>query len=741
MNLSKTLLLSIFTFMLMLGKVMGDPPEPQEGYRWVLQPSYSDEFNGNSLDNSKWHDYFIGWKGRSPAKFDPSTISLSGGNMVIRNKKLSQPDGQYTIGGGAVQSNGVDAFFGYYECNFKASRINMSTTFWMSNGKVSIQGPTKLTGDCEKDKYSQELDICESIGGAGNFSSKFRTQMNFNTHYRYVDCNSAPEKFYSAGNNAVEGNGQSADASLVGGTESWEAFHTYACYWRDSKTVDFYVDNKFAGSVNVRRDVVDDPFDRPMKINMVTETYNWAKPYPTDAQLANSNINASFYDWIRSYKLVPIDEVVNDNYNPAIYQENVSFVDFITNRASLSSYSFPMTYKANVDRDIHIIIKDSNGQEVSDTKFTALEGYGKKSFTVNLSNALAQGIYTVTAEIRPVNGGQGSAISTTTENLTIGEGQGDVDVIHFNNTPNQFVQGTTLEIPIIYTASETRDIVALLNAPDGTWLGNAVQTVSAGSGSQTLTIQLANVPAIDSDYKLSVLIRTAGGSWADNIDLKDKLVDIIEEFSCPTVDLYNECFEGNGFDAWGGWGSAIREVSGVAAHSGLYGLRVKGQGAPEFTINGLSPNTEYELTGYVKIISEQVNLGVKNFSDAGEMSSVNTNTSFEKKTVTFTTGPNNTSALVYFYSPSANGEGYLDDLTLRPTLVTYTQEHQKSDWSVYPNPTTRAVHLSKDIPWELYSSKGLFIKSGLGQDIDLSELSPGSYLLKSGTHFEHLIKQ
>lgn len=281
-------------------------PEPPEGYRWVLVTQYSDEFNGSSLDKTKWRDTYDGWKGRLPAKFDPSTISLKDGYLVIRNKKLAQADGGYTIAGGAVQSLGETAHYGYYECRFKASKINMSTTFWMSNGKEPIKGPTKLTGDCARDQYSQELDICESVGGTGDFNSKFRTQMNFNTHYRYIDCNNSREKFYSAGNNAIEGNGQEADAGLEGGGESWEDFHTYGCYWRDANTADFYVDGKFAGSVKVRTDVVDTPFDRPMKINMVTETYNWATPHPTDAELANNDINASYYDWIRSYKLVPV---------------------------------------------------------------------------------------------------------------------------------------------------------------------------------------------------------------------------------------------------------------------------------------------------------------------------------------------------------------------------------------------------------------------------------------------------
>ncbi len=283
------------------------PPAPASGFRWVLWDQYSDEFNGAELDQTKWRDRFNGWNGRVPAKFDPSTISLQNGNMQITNKKLAVPDGRYTIGGGAVQSLEKTAHFGYYECKFRASRISMSTTFWMSNAKKSIIGPTKLSGDCANDKWSQELDIVESIGGDFNkpWAPNFRTKMNFNTHYRYVDCNGAPEVFYSAGNNAVEGNGQQADANLAG-SESWEDYHTYGCYWKDNKTFDFYVDTNYAGTVIGRTDVVDAPFSEPMGINMVTETYDFAKPYPTDAELADNSINTSYYDWIRSYRLIPI---------------------------------------------------------------------------------------------------------------------------------------------------------------------------------------------------------------------------------------------------------------------------------------------------------------------------------------------------------------------------------------------------------------------------------------------------
>ena len=46
---------------------------------------YSDEFNGTSLNSNKWNNTFSGWQGRKPAFFNPSSVSVGGGNMLIRN--------------------------------------------------------------------------------------------------------------------------------------------------------------------------------------------------------------------------------------------------------------------------------------------------------------------------------------------------------------------------------------------------------------------------------------------------------------------------------------------------------------------------------------------------------------------------------------------------------------------------------------------------------------------------------
>lgn len=711
--------------------LLAGPPKPEEGYRWVLQESFSDEFNGTSLDKTKWRDSFDGWKGRSPAKFDPSTVFVRDGSMQIVNKKLDQADGDYTIGGGAVQSLSDQAFYGYYECNFKASRINMSTTFWMSNGKVDVNGVTKKSNgvDCPKDRFSQELDICESVGGAGNFSSKFRTQQNFNTHYRYIDCDGSPEKFYSAGNNSIEGNGQEADASIEG--ESWEDFHTYACYWKSANVVDFYTDNRYAGTVNVSTEVVDNPFPRPMKINMVTETYNWAKPYPTDAELANNTINTSYYNWIRAYKLVSVDEDLGSNAAGFVdlYNENVVFDDFATTQEAATNYSFPVLYQANVDREIYLILKDQGQNIIKTEKYTAYAGYGNAVYDLNLDEVLSNGLYSITAEIRPVNGDVNSTIYSETKPLTISGESSPTLNVSFVNAPAAIFTDTQVTMDLNYTVDDTRDLVLVLTSPEGNWLGAKTTTVSQGSATVSVTIDLANAPTAAQDYKFSAVIREVGGDWTTNILAEDIFVDILEPGTCMSENVVNGCFESNDLTGWIQWGAGSRSVAFQEnVFEGNYALMVSGVGAAEQVVEGLKENTTYRLKAQVKIEGSQfLSLGVKEFGATQETALQIVNTSYDEKVVEFTTGSGVNSAKIFFYSPNQNGVGYADNFTIEEVFVTEVSSPLDVDIAVYPNPTEDYIFLSQISKWCLYNIHGQRMAEGYGNELDLSVYPKGIY--------------
>lgn len=236
---------------------------------------FSDEFNGTSLDSSKWYDHHPRWKGRPPARFMPESISVKNGTLQLKNGVLDQPQGPFTIAGGAVVSKSTEAFYGYYEVSMKASKISMSSTFWFSNGSDSHG-------------VSLEMDVQEAVG-AGKRHPERKHFMKSNTHYWVREGRKRASK-------AVPG--EARIEPPVG-----EAFHTYGVWWVDANTIKFYHNDEYQFTIHPTTEYDDTPFDRPMQMNLVTETYDWETP-PTPEELADDSINTTYYDWARAYVLV-----------------------------------------------------------------------------------------------------------------------------------------------------------------------------------------------------------------------------------------------------------------------------------------------------------------------------------------------------------------------------------------------------------------------------------------------------
>lgn len=253
------------------------PPEPPPGFKWEVNSDYSDEFNGYKLDHKKWYNYHPRWEGRAPARFMPHNVSVRNGYLRLNNNILKTPihsrRSTFTIGGAAVVSKKTSAHFGYYECRLKASSTSMSSTFWFSGPARYFPGIGKV---------SQELDVLETIGKPKNNPS-FATHMNSNTHVWHSG------KSRSAGNKAPLP------------TSSDQAFYTYGAWWVDANTVHFYLNDKPVGTVQFDTSLLEAPFQYPMHLNMVTETYDWEKP-PTAEELEGEN-TVTLIDWVRAYTL------------------------------------------------------------------------------------------------------------------------------------------------------------------------------------------------------------------------------------------------------------------------------------------------------------------------------------------------------------------------------------------------------------------------------------------------------
>ncbi|MBK1876247.1 family 16 glycosylhydrolase [Pelagicoccus mobilis] len=356
------------------GTLMAIPPQPPEGYRWVINEQFSDNFDGDKLDSSKWMDHYNGgWKGRAPAWFNPDAVSVEGGLLRIRSGTLDKPKGrkgEFTMYGGAVSSKTRGAHFGYYECRAKASRIGMSTTFWLSNQKE----PFTEKGDCKTDTYSQELDIQEAVGGNAAFP-KFESSMNSNTHFRYVKCGAKKEEFISEG------------LSVELDSPVYADYHVYGAWWKNENEAAFYANDKHTETVAFRTDVSDRPFDRPMQINMVVETYDWQPP-PTAEELENAEINTALYDWVRSYELVPIGEEAKMTPEFKVFEETVEF----STEAEIDRLSIAYSYKANEDCFLDLTLEAVDGDVLRHRKISAYQGFGHDTYLEMIKPELVESI-------------------------------------------------------------------------------------------------------------------------------------------------------------------------------------------------------------------------------------------------------------------------------------------------------------------------------------------------------------
>ncbi|MBB6431570.1 family 16 glycosylhydrolase [Algisphaera agarilytica] len=251
------------------------PPAP-EGYKWEKQEAFSDEFNGDELDKFKWRTYHPFWHtGRAPGRFTADTISVKDGKLQIKNRMLDQPQDGYTIACGSVTSISEDAHYGYYEVSMKASSVNLSSTFWFTN----------------RPHYGvhHEIDVIEAVGGDPKFEI-MRLGMKSNTH-TFTDKG---QQFSQGGSTKLN-------------VPADEAFQRYGMWWKDANTIDMYYEGEYAFTIHPKTDVSDTPFDRPMFMCLVTETYDWQPP-PTAEDLADDTRNTTYYDWVRAYRLVPIKE-------------------------------------------------------------------------------------------------------------------------------------------------------------------------------------------------------------------------------------------------------------------------------------------------------------------------------------------------------------------------------------------------------------------------------------------------
>ncbi len=347
-------------------------PLPPTNQRWIVNEQYTDEFNGEDLDEQKWHRVHPTWIGRKPGLFMADNVSFSDGCMVLKGEKMDRDTiingTKFSISCAAVISKKREAHYGYYECRFKANKTTLSSTFWLSTPGITFPTEGRQPEGSEDGNFRQELDICECIGRTGDFQGKIFAQgMNSNMHYWFT-----PEVGPTQDKRAKECRLSRPDKALLS-----EDFNTFGCWWHDAESASFYLNNEQETHRQfVARKSHKDPYDtpflftEPMTLNLVVETY----PYPwieipNDEELADPNRNSTLYDWVRAYVLVDVSDQ-NLGAAPMTMFEDRIHIESKSIVAPLS-----IQYTAPSDRQIVLSIYDKDGKRLDHELIYAPAGY------------------------------------------------------------------------------------------------------------------------------------------------------------------------------------------------------------------------------------------------------------------------------------------------------------------------------------------------------------------------------
>jgi len=213
--------------------------------QWRVDSQFSDDFNGATLNTSRWHvNNATGTEslGRKPALFTPNNAYLSDGNLNIVFRKENVPQKYVRLGYQGYSSAMVRtierSFYGYYEARAKPMESAGSSAFWLA-----------WTGLADN---ATEIDIFE-IGGKTK-GAAFDRLYNMNAHVWATPQSTA---------HLSDGSSWIAPWRLA------SDFHVYGFDWQPD-TLRWYVDGVLV------REAKNTHWFFPMQINFDSEAmWNW----------------------------------------------------------------------------------------------------------------------------------------------------------------------------------------------------------------------------------------------------------------------------------------------------------------------------------------------------------------------------------------------------------------------------------------------------------------------------------
>lgn len=109
------------------------PVAPITSEQWVYNEEISDEFEGTSIDTTKWFNYNPTWIGRQPSLFRKENVRVENGQLILTGKReqvSNAPEGYHTFTSAAVQSK-KKVLYGFFEIKCRPMNSALSSAFWL----------------------------------------------------------------------------------------------------------------------------------------------------------------------------------------------------------------------------------------------------------------------------------------------------------------------------------------------------------------------------------------------------------------------------------------------------------------------------------------------------------------------------------------------------------------------------------------------------------------------------------
>lgn len=233
-----------------------DPPflpasDPNNVMNWKMSETFSDEFDAETLDTSKWITGVVSWVGRAPAYYVSENAYVEDGNLVLRStwtgRVMEKNDGRAVVGDPIFDAASITSVlksgYGYYEISSRTAPIGLTSAFWMRDG----------SGD--------ELDVYEQVGRS-KLNTSYNTIYPHNTHYLQQQADGSKKDI-------------STPMKYDTGMDLTADFHVYGMeYGREF--IKFYFNGKLVNTV-ANTEIHD-----PMNLRFDTEAFVW-HGYPVES--------------------------------------------------------------------------------------------------------------------------------------------------------------------------------------------------------------------------------------------------------------------------------------------------------------------------------------------------------------------------------------------------------------------------------------------------------------------------